>query len=252
MGIVRRLIRKIVREVKYVATLLSLFSKLFLKFGVLAALILSVGFGATLVVDDIGSYAPAPLNDDRDDRTTSPQPPSQPSPESSTDTSSPETSNIDLSTEPKNIAGRSYNEAEIEEALTRKINNYRQENGKPPLETHPEIRMLAREYSKDMATRNFYSHTNPEGITAHQRIGGLPYCRTASENIEKSYLERRTTSGKVSGQQEAIDYIFNEWKNSPSHNRNMLRSGVKYSGIGVYIEDHDSYADIYSTHELCF
>jgi uncharacterized protein YkwD len=78
----------------------------------------------------------------------------------------------------------------------------------------------AREHSADMAARNYFSHTTPEGIEFATRLTNAGYRWTgAGENIAK-------------GQHTPAD-VMTSWMNSPGHKANILNCGFKNIGVGV-------------------
>lgn len=79
----------------------------------------------------------------------------------------------------------------------------------------------ARKHSKDMATRSFFSHMNPDGKDPFDRMEaeGISYY-TAMENI-------------AAGQTSAI-YAHEVWMNSEGHRRNILGDAERL-GAGVHL-----------------
>ena len=78
----------------------------------------------------------------------------------------------------------------------------------------------ARGHSADMAARNFFSHTTPEGVDFAARITKAGYRWSgAGENIAK-------------GQRTPAD-VMKSWMNSAGHKANILNCGFKNLGVGV-------------------
>ncbi|WP_052504599.1 cell wall-binding repeat-containing protein [Rossellomorea aquimaris] len=90
-----------------------------------------------------------------------------------------------------------------------------------PLQSDTKAQEVARAHSKDMATRNFFSHDNPDGLSSFQRMdqAGISYS-SAGENI-------------AAGQFNAIA-VHDAWVNSPGHRQNILSPLFKKLGAGVY------------------
>ena len=65
---------------------------------------------------------------------------------------------------------QSGNIAAMEQQLLQQINQQRQEHGLSPLRSSPKLSQVARLYSQQMATQNFYGHISPAGTTHRQRI----------------------------------------------------------------------------------
>jgi uncharacterized protein YkwD len=79
---------------------------------------------------------------------------------------------------------------------------------------------FAHAHARDMAERNYFSHTTPEGKTFAQRLqdAGLSGF-SAGENI----------AGNSSAQG-----AVQAWLNSPGHRQNMLNASFRRLGVGVY------------------
>ena len=113
-----------------------------------------------------------------------------------------------------------------ERALLGMINAYRAEHGLAALRMSSTVAAAAYTHSRDMATRNYLSHTtlgtsNMEGkrMTAagYPSIGQTAY----GEIIYRG-------SGSLATPQEA----FNWWKNSSGHNARMLDARYTTAGVG--------------------
>ena len=108
-------------------------------------------------------------------------------------------------------------------ALLNLINNYRAQNGIAKLALSPKLTQAAYGHSYDMATKNYFSHTSLSGATFVSRIRatGYTYNTYLGENIAAGYAKALS--------------VFNAWKASSGHNRNMLNRNFKAVGIsGVY------------------
>jgi uncharacterized protein YkwD len=99
------------------------------------------------------------------------------------------------------------------------INAYRAQNGLGALKVSIALTNAAEWMSTDMATRNYFSHTDSQGRNPFARMSDFGYPATGwrAENI-------------AAGNSSALS-TFNQWKNSAGHNANML--GAKYKVIGV-------------------
>jgi hypothetical protein len=99
------------------------------------------------------------------------------------------------------------------------LNNYRAENGRAPLTACKSLNRAAQGHSEDMRDNNYFSHTGLNGSTFSQRASLACYKSFATaENI---------AAGNSTG-----SATFDQWKNSPGHNTNMLGSNHKVIGIG--------------------
>lgn len=91
----------------------------------------------------------------------------------------------------------------------------------PALRMSPALRCAARLHSRDMQLRNFFDHTNPDGVTFDQRITATGYLwRTAGENIAAGY---RTPAAVVQG-----------WMQSTGHCKNIMNPSFTELGVGFY------------------
>lgn len=113
--------------------------------------------------------------------------------------------------------------AQMEAKVRQQINQIRQERGLNQLQANEQLAQVARAYSQQMAEKNFFSHTGPEGSTPAQRVGsaGLSY-RLVGENLFKSTNAPEPVSLSVQG-----------WMDSPGHRENILRSGLVETGVGI-------------------
>ena len=93
---------------------------------------------------------------------------------------------------------------------------------KPPvaaLTSNSKLRCAARFHSKDMATKNFFSHTGSNGSTFVDRINNAGYTWTAAgENIAAG---QTTASAVVTG-----------WMSSTGHCNNIMSANYKNIGVG--------------------
>ncbi len=106
-----------------------------------------------------------------------------------------------------------------EETLLNLINEYRQSNGLSPLILSSELTIAAKMHSQDMANNNYFSHYSLDGRSPYERAKDAGYFYLPiGENIAAGYTN-------------AID-VFNAWKGSIEHNKNMLNKDFKAMGIG--------------------
>ena len=109
-----------------------------------------------------------------------------------------------------------------EAALCTMINNYRATNGLGALMVSPTLTNAAEWYSNDMASKNYWysNHTDSLGRDPFKRMADFGYTFNTykGENIAAGYAAAADT--------------FNQWKNSPGHNANMLNANYKAIGIG--------------------
>ena len=129
-------------------------------------------------------------------------------------------------------------EMEIFEA----VNERRIKSGVDPFVNSERIRFIARLHSADMAKREFFNHTNPDNVAPPGRHESYDGCERPNENI--AVLRRPDTNDT-----EAIaKKIVSMWTDSEGHNRSMMTSFDKVSGVGVYVTENK---DIYVTQNFC-
>jgi len=104
------------------------------------------------------------------------------------------------------------------------INAQRQKRGESPLVWDGELTRMAREHSENMAGRNFFDHTDPQGrnMTMRARDGGVTGWSAIAENIAYN-----------SGYDDPAAFAVERWLISTKHRENILRDEFTHSGIGV-------------------
>ena len=107
-----------------------------------------------------------------------------------------------------------------EVAFCNLINNYRASRGLPALRVSTSLTNAADWHSLDMATKNYFSHTDSLGRSSFTRMSafGYSYGTYKGENIAAGNWSASAT--------------FEQWKNSSGHNANMLNANYKVMGIG--------------------
>ncbi len=100
------------------------------------------------------------------------------------------------------------------------INNHRKKYGVAPLTMTRTLGAAAEHHSVDMAKSGVFSHTMSNGVTWSQNMTnhGYTYNTYRGENIAAGYFSAQDT--------------FNQFRNSTTHNANMLSRNFKAIGIG--------------------
>lgn len=106
-------------------------------------------------------------------------------------------------------------------------NAFRAHNNIAPFKYNDKLSNVARKHSKDMADKDYFSHTSLDGTSMSERIsqGGINWSR-CGENI-------------AAGNQTGFD-AFGQWLNSLGHRKNMLEQsgdlgvGSAYNGSSTY------------------
>lgn len=122
-----------------------------------------------------------------------------------------------------------------EKQLVDLANMFRAEYGLSPLSWNEAAATTARQHSQDMAKRNFFDHSTPDGKTPADRLAanGLSDYRTLGENISAGYST-------------PIDAHYG-WVNSQGHRTNLLNANYTTLGAGVASGLSSSSYDIYYT-----
>ncbi|MGC9539069.1 sigma-70 family RNA polymerase sigma factor [Streptomyces sp. UG1] len=100
------------------------------------------------------------------------------------------------------------------------VNKERSAAGCGPLEEDALLNKAAQGHSDDMAARDFFDHTNPDGADPGQRITAAGYrWSTFGENIARG--------------QQTPEAVMESWMNSPGHRANILNCSFKDIGVGI-------------------
>ncbi|MET9324396.1 CAP domain-containing protein [Streptomyces sp. NPDC003038] len=117
---------------------------------------------------------------------------------------------------PTAVDGHSAEEA----AVVTLVNQARAQAGCGPVRANPPLAALAGAFSKDMATRGFFSHTDPDGDSPWDRAAQAGISGMGGENIAR-------------GQGDA-DAVMKAWMNSPGHKANILNCEFRTLGVGAH------------------
>jgi uncharacterized protein YkwD len=133
------------------------------------------------------------------------------------------------------ISASQYRPDSQECAMLAKINDYRKANGKSALRLSRTLGAAADHHSREMASKNYFSHTLRGGISWSQNITnhGYPTNTYRAENIAAGHSLARDT--------------FNQWKNSSGHRANVLNSTYKAIGIGRSVGYESDYRWYWTT-----
>jgi uncharacterized protein YkwD len=109
---------------------------------------------------------------------------------------------------------------EVRDLLAR-IDRHRRAIGCRALTWDRRLAVVGLRHSEDMARRQFFDHTNPDGLDPFERMerAGLRY-QAAAENL---------AMGATAGEQ-----VFEGWMNSRGHRRNLENCVYTRIGIGRY------------------
>ena len=107
-----------------------------------------------------------------------------------------------------------------ERAFLAQLNAHRAANGLPALKVSVAASNAADFHSREMAEKNYFSHTLQNGVTWSQNLCNFGYCYA-------TYRAENIAAGNAGGAA-----TFTQWKNSSGHNANMLGKSFTVVGIG--------------------
>jgi uncharacterized protein YkwD len=119
---------------------------------------------------------------------------------------------------------------EIEKAVHEETNRRREDHGLQELSYSDHLSAIAQKHSRDMAERDFFSHSNPDGeepIDRYRRFGHSD--KSSGENIARTYPSVLGTA------KDAANAVVSDWMQSPGHRENILRDQFVEEGIGIYL-----------------
>lgn len=164
------------------------------------------------------SPSPSPSTSPSPSATTSPTPSPTPTP-----TPKPTAKPTPKSTPPKSPAPAPPGSGPAAQVIAL-VNTERAAAGCGPLKDNAQLRTAAQGHSDDMARRDFFSHTNPDGADPGKRTTAAGYrWSTYGENIAK-------------GQQTPAQ-VMDSWMKSQGHRENILNCSFKDLGVGIHQGD---------------
>lgn len=122
----------------------------------------------------------------------------------------------------KATSKKSASSAPVLDALEARdfINSYRIARGLRPLNIHPKLTQAAEMQAKDLAQRDEISH--------YGRDGSNPWMR-----LERTGYRPKVSAENVGTGQMTLREILKAWKDSPSHNANLLLADASDMGIAL-------------------
>src|SRR5262249_23921315 len=125
--------------------------------------------------------------------------------------------------------------AQATKSLIDSTNAFRKEEGRSSVSVNPKLTDTARYFADFMARTNKYGH-NADGNRPADRAKkhGYDYC-IVLENIAYQYNSRGFTTDELARG------LFEAWKNSPGHRKNMLDPDVTETGVAIAHSDKSGY-----------
>ncbi len=121
-------------------------------------------------------------------------------------------------------------DSDAETYLLDRLNKYREENGLGPLEIRKDLSQSSRYKSLAMLQYDYFSHDNPnfKGKPFDYLFWDVLKLKYSSIGENLAFVAKQGFINRVEAEE-----LFQGWKNSPSHNAQMLTKVHKYVGIGV-------------------
>ncbi|MEU8706719.1 CAP domain-containing protein [Streptomyces sp. NPDC048565] len=101
------------------------------------------------------------------------------------------------------------------------VNKERAKVGCSPVTTSSSLTALAQDFSEDMAARDFFGHTDPDGATPWDRAEAAGVKGLGGENIARGQADAQA--------------VMDAWMNSEGHRANILNCDYKTLGVGVHL-----------------
>ena len=140
----------------------------------------------------------------------------------------------------------------IEALIVQKMNAYRASAGLPELVVSDTVTTDARAWSKHMSDSDDFNHDPDYKYLGAGKLDGGD-TTYAGENIAYNHREnfgdKRGAYGTSKNPMQAADALFDQWKNSSGHDKNMLAQN-NVVGVGVHIAKHGNFTRIYGTQKF--
>ncbi len=100
------------------------------------------------------------------------------------------------------------------------VNEYRQANGRNPLSLSPDVTRAAAWFSRDMATKDYFANDHVDSLGRD-----VP---TRLSQCDVSFVQY---AENIAAGNDSAEETFEQWRNSPTHDANMVLPGVTLAGI---------------------
>ncbi len=97
-----------------------------------------------------------------------------------------------------------------------------------PLVMHPLLQLAARKHSKDMATQNYFSHTNLAGKS--------PFDRMKAEGYKGGTMGENIAAGNAT-----VAATMDQWMKSDGHCANIMNKSYTQLGVGYWNNPSSTY-----------
>lgn len=136
---------------------------------------------------------------------------------------------------------------EVYKHLLDLVNEHRVNNKAEIVRTNQALIGLSTRWSEYMVEKNFFSHRDP--VTNERAFEVFPqYTRWNAENIAMTYISGDATSKNAKA---LAQELFDMWKNSDGHNKNMLNPTLNTMGFGFKaVKDPKGYWKVIATQQF--
>lgn len=118
---------------------------------------------------------------------------------------------------------------DVEDRIWRLTNDVRRQYGLPPVGQEGALSRVSQAYAADMLVRHFFSHTNPEGLTAGERL--KPFYSGPIYGWGENIWEGSNLS--ASDREALARRIMDAWMSSSGHRQSILCPDYTHLGVGV-------------------
>jgi len=134
---------------------------------------------------------------------------------------------------------------ELEDQVTALVNQRRSEGGlcggesfepSARLALRTELRCAARSQSRDMATRGFFDHVNPDGDDV-------------SDRVERAGFQWIAVGENIAEGQPTPAEVMADWMASPGDCANILAPHCELLGVGYFASDRPFWTQVFGTEE---
>ncbi len=118
---------------------------------------------------------------------------------------------------------------DVADRIWRLTNDVRRQHGLSPVAQQGALATVSQTYCDDMLRRRFFSHTNPEGLTAQERLRAVypgPIYGWGENIWEGSNMS-------ASDSEALARTIMNSWMSSSGHRENILSPDYTHLGVGA-------------------
>ena len=140
----------------------------------------------------------------------------------------------------------------IEALVVQKMNAYRANAGLPELVVSDTVTTDARSWSQHMSETDTFNHDPDYRYFGPGKLDGGD-TTYAGENIAYNHRENFGDEwgayGTTKNPMQAANALFDQWKKSPGHDKNMLAQN-NVVGVGVHIAQHGEFTRIYGTQKF--